>query len=291
MSGNVVVVKLQGINGLIDAVRSNEPLDRVYLAEGDSWFDFPAFRYFPSHVNLLTALNTDDKRTLVLSIANIGDKLKDMADEPQFEAYSKLLTKRFGMLFSGILLSGGGNDLLAHMADMLITPSSATYTEDDCCVAASEKAFFETTTGYLMQLLNARANTPNAQTPVFMHTYAFPTPRPIPTYLGPLLRVNPKGYFYRRFEKLGIHDMDIQRKIVARWLIKWQDILGEIGGKDETFHVIKSCNCLQPASPDWTEPRGDWYDEIHPRPDGFSKVAALFKDPLKEFSQPFDLLL
>ena len=77
------------------------------LAEGDSWFAWSRLDFRPSS-NILEALEFD-RKTLIVNLAYTGDVMRNMGNSATNPALGSELR---GASYDGILLSGGGNDLI-----------------------------------------------------------------------------------------------------------------------------------------------------------------------------------
>lgn len=84
---------------------------RLYLAEGDSWFSFGG-----ATSNLLMGLDSDD--ILIVSCASPGDTMRNISRLGN-EPFWLMLDPQFGVKWDGVLISAGGNDLLADIGLLL----------------------------------------------------------------------------------------------------------------------------------------------------------------------------
>ena len=85
------------------------------LAEGDSWFTLGGV----PQCNLLRSMNELPFDSVIVTLADPGDKIRDMADIGDNPNLRKAMSQRFGYSWDVILLSGGGNDLIAYAKDLV----------------------------------------------------------------------------------------------------------------------------------------------------------------------------
>src|SRR5438874_3608775 len=117
------------------------------LAEGDSWFTLGGL---PTS-NLLFSLQFQ-ANTIIANCALPGDTIRHMSEISNNRELQAALSARFGYAFDAILLSGGGNDLIDRIHDILLTPGQipAHVTDPaDYCDQAQVAAFLtDVTRGY-----------------------------------------------------------------------------------------------------------------------------------------------
>ena len=93
----------------------------ILILEGDSWFDLPS-----THYDLADALW--ERRYAVLSVAQHGDTLENMAFNGQLSEIAMQFRKsaQYGKYPTAILLSAGGNDIIASNFAFLMNHSEST---------------------------------------------------------------------------------------------------------------------------------------------------------------------
>jgi hypothetical protein len=258
------------------------PIDPEYawhfLAEGDSWFTIGAI---PSS-NLLFDLKLA-KWTRVLSIAYPGDTIVNMSDLAGNKDLRKFLVKTgFNYPFHALLLSGGGNDVI-DAAKKIIKPGKAptgsVEPDDYIDQAALNAKLGEIQKGYA-QIVKLRDSEKSLSqgSPVFVHTYDYPTPRNAPaTFVGAIPVLGP--WLYPVFKDTGL-DIGLQQRIVnrvmdalAQALLALDSVHGDPDKSLPAFHVIDTRNTLVQANPSEIGNSNDWLNEIHPNHDGYRKVA------------------
>ena len=89
-----------------------EQFDARFIAEGDSWFSLNALpmNFFTAD-NLLNHLRFPGS-ALIAQMANPGDTIRRMSDWTRNPAFRQALRHGYGPGVDGILVSGGGNDLI-----------------------------------------------------------------------------------------------------------------------------------------------------------------------------------
>ncbi|WP_194726339.1 SGNH/GDSL hydrolase family protein [Noviherbaspirillum malthae] len=250
--------------------------DITILAEGDSWFSWGELNLMPSS-NILEQLRFP-KRSLVVNYAYAGDTTRRIVD---FFTNGAFFVEMRSQRYSAILLSGGGNDLIDALYDPTADkplilkrsehsdPSSPNaYIDAEALdrlmhyISANFKAIFD----YRKQEPAA-----NLHTPIFLHTYDYPTPRNAPAELlghpmrGPwllpaLVAVNAPEQLYN----------DITRLVFDRLA----ETLLSLADESEGIYVVDTRASLAPAADHSTGSDGDWLNEIHPNIQGYEKIAA-----------------
>lgn len=258
------------------SVESPEYAHRI-LAEGDSWFSVGAI---PAS-NLLYELRFA-KPTILLSLANPGDTIRNMSDIAGNDALRRLLVDRkMRTAWSAILLSGGGNDLIDRANALIRRPAGVgTDPADYVDPAALASLVADVQQGY--RTIAALRDHPDSLcqgAPIVTHRYDYPTPRPSPAqFIG----VPVKGpWLYPAFERLQIGRDDVRREVSDFLLDRLGDAIAALEAEIPNFHVVETRNTLVRAAPDATLTSGDWQNEIHPSVSGYRKLAALVAPALE----------
>ncbi len=220
---------------------------RRYLAEGDSWFSLGGWTG-----NLLMALDAHD--VLIVNCAYPGDTLADLGGG----MFSALLRAADGVpAWDGILLSGGGNDLLRG-SSRYIVPDPAAPVDDD----ALFEALADVERDMLALVRQCRARAPGV--PIWLHTYDYPP-------------VSRRWRWWRAGPWVSpvLRAARIDRS-------KWDGIAATlIDGLAERLHalaadhagvaVVDTRGCLGAA---------DWRNEIHPTPSGYHALSRIWRTAL-----------
>ncbi len=252
-----------------DPVALQEP---AIFAEGDSWFS----KFFPARNNLLDALDLR-RNAQVFDHSWSGDQAVDMLVGNRLAGLKDYFDT---FRFHAILLSAGGNDVIAGIGSMLDGNGNASRLVD----AEVGKRFDELET-LIRAFCDARATSVlNAATPILIHAYDRMTPRDAPVIhlgIGPWVRP--------RLVAAGVTAPNAQKRIVDDLLGRWfQRLLQMVtaGNAIAALHVLHTQGTLDEADSASTGRSGDWEDEIHPTRGGFRKITTQFYNPLLDMLIP-----
>lgn len=254
------------------------------LAEGDSWFHIGGLTGFGKARNVIDELNFNNHHTMVCNMAMSGDTMSNMADRmgsPYF--YTMLKTYKWDC----IVLSAGGNDLI----DSLSKEGGYRYKNKTLAILQANpqgaealdyiniehlNLFCEALFKHYQKFIEKKKKTQNSDTPVFVHTYDYPTPRNSPARM--------------KFAKIGpwiypvLKECDVPK-------VYWQEIVDKIFAElaktlislddSDHFTVVKTFGLLERAEPDTKGNSNDWLNEIHPNAKGIKKIANAFNEKLK----------
>lgn len=249
-----------------------------FLAQGDSWFSFGAFP------PMLTT-NLFDKMSLAtaacaINCASPGMKLHRMTNTTRERNFLNLLNGNVARRWSGLLISGGGNDLIEAAQVGPSKPAHlrllATQTEwrplpdgDRYLSEAGWQTFADHLKAVFVELLKQRDKKPvNSGIPVIVHTYDVATPRNSSAGLG----AGP--WLFPTMKAFGIPEPD-WIAVSAALSQRLSGLLAEIAAADPvaSIHVVDTLGTLQPASTDDRGPTQDWQNEIHPTGRGYRTLA------------------
>jgi hypothetical protein len=243
------------------------------LAEGDSWFSLGSI---PAH-NLLMELRFE-KRVIVIDLAYPGDEVRKMFRRmwDYGAEFASMLTMRSIWRWDAILMSGGGNDLIAAFPHLLradidpahVDPTRPQDLVDPAALALLERYLIESYRGFVE--CRDRAGSPNAGVPMIVHTYDYPTPNDAPALAFGLPISGP-----------WIHPLLNGRVPQAAWqpltdylLDRVAQTLLALAGELPNFHVVDTRGTLVRAALGAQGESNDWENEIHPNAGGYRKVAA-----------------
>jgi len=243
----------------------------LILAEGDSWFTIGGL-FAP---NLLMSLRFH-RDTLILDCASPGDTIVHMSALARNHVYKEAL--RYDYAWDAILLSGGGNDLIERADEIILDKSQRQGRRirgpADYCEPEQLGRLIEDVQQGFRTLVSVRdaADGPAGTTPIFTHTYDYPTARNAPARfivatLGP--------WIYRALTRSVVPERDWVRLTDYLFDQLAEGIL-ELGRRPhglENFHVIDTRNTLVRAAAGTVGDSGDWLNEIHPNEDGYGKLA------------------
>ncbi|WP_374593641.1 hypothetical protein [Aquabacterium sp.] len=254
---------------------------RKFLAAGDSWFSIGALN-LAKQSNLLYEMEFSST-CAVVHCGSPGDspsRLDDRARDPCFMA---LLTGRQARRWDGLLISGGGNDLILALGTtpigtpprqrLLLTQpewGDAGLGTDRYISEDGWAAFATYIRANLDDLIKLRDSGINHGVPIFMHTYAYLTPRHAPAVRGTKAWVAP-----------ALHDHGIPP---ADWTATCHNLQGRLADlllacagdqrRYPNLHVFDTTTVpLLPASPSSTGESGDWMNETHLAWRGYEKLA------------------
>jgi hypothetical protein len=239
-----------------------EPL--YMLSVGDSWFDYPLVGNgpLPGQTDIIAQLESmGAQNPLIANVAHWGYATTDELSLPKQERMVQTLQDKDNWSDSGkpdaILISGGGNDIAGDNFCIYLDFNDGHSTGLNLArfagVIDSIKASY-------LDLFSFRDQyAPNV--PIFGHCYDFPTPNGVhPICTGPWLQ---PSLAYR-----GWTNVPAGANIIKSALQQFRTLLtGFASTPAYNFHLVPTQGTLKP---------GDWANELHPTPDGFSAMAKLF---------------
>lgn len=260
------------------------------LAEGDSWFSITATR-LPSD-SLLHALRLP-RHAAIVNCAAPGHTLQRMVDRHADGSCERLLcAPRLAPVWDAVLLSAGGNDLIAAAATPLTDDAGLPTPEARRLLRSSDEvghasaasdwiseAGWALLAAHLRQhfavFVGWRNRGPSAARPLLLHTYATPVARP--SGAGRARR----GWLYPSLLRYGV-PAAWQQPVTELLFMRLRQLLLDFDADSGTaeavpgVHVFDSAaqDTLEPASPDAAGPSGDWINEIHLTPSGHAKLGS-----------------
>jgi hypothetical protein len=259
------------------------------LAEGDSWFTLGTLNPFKNS-NLLQELSFV-KSHITVSCAQPGDTLSKMVDWRRDPRFTQLLAGRMARHWDGILLSAGGNDLIAAIKTPATAGSAPVPLDRRLLRTAAEwgspaegaaryasQAGWQTFADHMRQnfdeLVKLRDGSINAGRPMFMHGYAVPTPRNAGVSLGPI-KAGP--WLLPGLVSYGIPPGADRLALARHFIERLRDLLKSIAADSLRYpntHFFDSTQVpVVPADAASEGDSGDWINEIHLNKSGCRKVA------------------
>lgn len=261
------------------------------LAEGDSWFSITTFGRYSS--NLLAELRLP-RSSAIINCAAPGATLQRMVDRRADPQCAQLLRGKKARYWDAILLSAGGNDLIAAAATPLDAGPDGSLTPAEqrlVCVpaeagagASAEDWISEPGWTRLAAHLREefarfvawRDEGPSGSRPLLLHTYATPVVRRAGE------AGSTRGWLYPALLACGVPKA--WRQPVADLLFERLRVLlllldADRGGPDALprVHVFDSAAVpLVPANPESRGRSGDWINEIHLTAGGYRKLGLAF---------------
>jgi hypothetical protein len=263
------------------------------LAQGDSWFSIGALP--PTKTTRILAELRLLRSTVIVNCAYPGAVLHRMTDTTRSPQFRRLLTGRLASKWHLILLSGGGNDLIAAVGApptagpaqrLLRTPverGPGASTAADYISAAGWATFSDHIGTVFNQLVDLRDSGINRTTPLVWHNYARVMPRPAPAGLGfgPWLLPALDAYAVPPSDRLGVADELLTR---LRSLLDALSAARWARDPNCGVHVVDSMGAgVALADADSGAESGDWVNEIHLTRGGYKKCAVAWQqtiDPL-----------
>jgi lysophospholipase L1-like esterase len=257
------------------------------VAEGDSWFTLGSI----PDMNLLQELEFE-ARGAVVNLAYPGDEASAMRKAlgasgtrrvdvwaSQFGAF---VADRAAYPYQAILLSAGGNDLISAVPHLLrrgidygaIDPAQPRDLVDADRLAQFD-AFLKANLTGIVEFVREHGG-PNRDTPIFTHTYDYPTPNDAPaTILG--ARVG-SSWLFPRLTEAALP--------TSHWVTLTDFLLDHLAGLLTSldlpdFHVVRTLGTIERAALGATGDSGDWDNEIHPNRRGYHKLAAKLARKIK----------
>ncbi|MBN2482281.1 MAG: SGNH/GDSL hydrolase family protein [Bacteroidales bacterium] len=271
-----------------------EPGNKIILAEGDSWFEFPVF------VRDIIDWLQKRKDYAVYSLAYGGDWLANILYQGEYVEGLPVHTPDV------FLISGGGNDLVSknRLTTMMINPlkdpvtePSKDYIESVRLKISNEEEVQRILRGKCYQtrefkslinvirlqyeLMFSNIFTKYPDLKIITHGYDYPIPdRNI--HIGfnllhwhqPLMnRLTCNGkWLYQSFMLKGITDPELQQCILRTMIFDFNEMLIRIAqktGYKNLFHIDCRGICKR---------KDDWYDELHPQSMIFKRIAQKYQE-------------
>lgn len=244
------------------------------LAEGDSWYGWAHLNLDPSS-NILEQLDFRDS-TVIVNLAYSGDVIRNMSDAA---SNSLFFFELQGQRYHAMLLSGGGNDLIDALnpdngQPAIIAPRgrkrpdvAASYVNATALKALTDDVL----ASYRRIVAQRDASASNADTPIVLHTYDYPTPRNAKAtfmgspVVGPWLLPSMKRAAVPTSLYRGVSDMVFDALADA--------LVDNLHQPPEGVYVVDTRNTLTRAKPRTTGLSGDWINEIHPDAYGYALMG------------------
>lgn len=232
--------------------RFNSVLARGYdgpiiVSEGDSWFQYPLL--------LKDTIDHVMDRYAVLSLGAAGDLLKRMADKQE---YTRALQETGAEI---LLLSGGGNDLVAGGALAAhLEEFHPDLKPEDYLLPSFQALLDDALTHYARMFHQVRNGFPHVS--ILCHGYDYPVP-------------NRDRWLGKPMESRGIRDRSLQKAIAACMMDHFNRRLRRLS---KTMPHVTYIDCRGVV--------GDhrWHDGLHPTDEGYGDVAAKFLREIRKLA-------
>lgn len=257
-----------------------------FLAEGDSWFTIGTLNPFKNS-NLLFEM-AFSQTACAVNCATPGDTLSHMSEMNGDPRFTGLLGGPQARFWDAIIMSCGGNDVIDALASPAVDAQGLPVPADRRLLLTAGEwgppemgaqrylsdGGWRTFCTYLQSnfehVIALRDSGPSAGRPIFVHGYAFPTPRPSGAGLGSGPWLLPPLQAYGIPPQDGI--------VLARELLtRLAALLAEMAADQVRFpglHFFDSTVIpVDAALPDAPGVSGDWVNEIHLTSAGCRKIA------------------
>lgn len=222
------------------------------VEEGDSWFQYPLLLD-----DIIDQLGRDDDKA-IFSLSGAGDLLGDMAARRE---YLEALEQTAAQV---MLLSGGGNDLLGggRFGSFLLPFSEGKTAKDLLNMPLFEVELRRATEAYRRILTEIRQRFPTVR--VFGHAYDVPHAQNGGRWIGgPLTE--------RRIP------LDMGRSVIELVLDRFAEQLLALQREFANFRFVDLRGKVDRGRP-------SWFDELHPKNQGYGRAAQAFRDAIGEMA-------
>ena len=246
---------------------ANRPL--VFLAYGDSWFDYPLIDNGPflsdtdviHHLRQMGSVNP-----LIVNMSHHGDSTVDEMSLPKQQRVIATLQDSTNWLDTGkpdaILFSGGGNDIAGEQF-LIYLQTKTRATGNGLAVDRFERMLDGVEASYLDLFAFRDEHAPGV--PIFGHCYDFGIPDGRhPICAGPWISPSLKFAGYNVAEG---------RMIVRDCLERFKARLNALATVPANNYTL--------VDTQGTLTDDEWANELHPKDDGFGKIADRFLTALR----------
>ncbi|HEX5683241.1 MAG TPA: Dyp-type peroxidase [Ideonella sp.] len=263
-------------SGYAEEETSQRPL---LLAEGDSWFDHWSQ---PGLSNLLTPLR-DSHGYEIDEVATAGDTLKAISQPAQLDELAQRMRRLRGRGLTprAILLSAGGNDIVARAADgrtvleRMLNKKAAGVTQG--LDEAKAKHFVGNLRKLLEQVLHRidrerKEYFPASPPPIVLHGYAYP----VPDGRGALGQLG--NWLLPAFQRQGwADDPTACQSAMERLIDLLNEMLSSVAAVGANVLYVDLRETLRN---EFTDYRQAWANELHPTVEGYAALAAIFHESI-----------
>jgi hypothetical protein len=264
-----------------------ERFSKKCLAQGDSWFSIGGLPPWAT-TNLLFQM-VFSQSACIVNCALPGKQLAHMFDTSSQRRFLRLLRGRLAFEWDAILISGGGNDLI----DAASSPPSATLQTRLLLKSDEWDANLPAATRYLStpgwntftthmaavfeRLLTESSKGPNQATPIVFHSYDVAVPRDAGAGLG----AGP--WLHKAFESFGVPAVD-RTDAAVELLTRLRDFLARMvtDHPGAGLTLVDTLGTVARASAQSGGASGDWENEIHPTPHGYSLLAQRWRPVVEQ---------
>ena len=274
-----------------------------FLAEGDSWFTIGTLNP-AKNSNLLFEMAFEETNCAV-NCAMPGDTLRRMVTMNRDPRFIALLAGHIAETWDALIVSAGGNDLIdALSVGPLDAAGRAVAPELRLLLTEAERgpgelgasryisrAGWQTFAGYLRanveHLVRLRDGGPSRGRPIFMHCYAYPTPRPAGGGRGPRPGGGAGGQATWNPALQAYAVPPEERSALARLLIdQLAALLLGMAADPARFPGLDCFDsraiAIDAAAEGSEGESGDWINEIHLTRRGYDKLARAWAQHIEQ---------
>ncbi|MCP4902306.1 MAG: hypothetical protein GY906_35515 [bacterium] len=249
--------------------------ERILVAEGDSWFDYPG-------TDVLEELE-EVYDYEVVSVAHAGDTIESMAyQDKQYEKLSHKLGKLAGKGKKpmAVLLSGGGNDIAGKEFELLLNHAgSGLSTLNEDIVRGFIDVRLKTAWIELISIVGGLCENHFDQRdiPIVLHGYGYAVPdgRGFWGGWGPL----PGPWLEPGFECKGYEVLSDNTSTVQTLIDRFNTMVESLPDEPEFEHV-HYVDVRPLLSNNLANYKDHWVNELHPEDEGFALVADEIQETL-----------
>jgi hypothetical protein len=224
------------------------------VSEGDSWFQFPFL--LKDVIDWIS--ESDDYAAWSLDAA--GDTLKNMTSDLNIDKIVNAIIDKRPDIF---LISGGGNDMFADgVFSTLLSPFTPKRTPSEYLNREFDLFIDKIIEHYRKLFEEILRRFPGIK--IICHGYDYVIPRESGIFMG------------NKMQSKNIHNASLQREIMKVAIDRFNEaqkiLVSEHQFRKHVFHV----DCRGAVN------QNNWFDEIHPKSDGFESVANRFKKVIQD---------
>jgi hypothetical protein len=232
------------------------------LAEGDSWFDYPATIQGGVIPRLAMRLGVP-----IHNLAHAGDEVRYMLGVEQREDLAKELERKVGKgkPYDVLLFSGGGNDIVGDPLCLWVRDwDSSVPPAQHVDMARFQTALGLVLAGYEDLVTIRDATSPTTRILLHAYDFAIPTGEGV-CFLGPWLK---PSFDLRDFPELP---NPASAAVVVEMLSVFRARLAAFAGAHSAVTLVETQQTLTAA---------EWANELHPTSGGFEKIVDEFHQAL-----------
>ncbi|MCG3148542.1 MAG: hypothetical protein PCFJNLEI_01986 [Verrucomicrobiae bacterium] len=245
----------------------------ILVAEGDSWFNYPFH-------DVLSELE-DRFGYDISSVAHAGDQIEEMAyGDGQLLAFTRVIEKllRRQTPPKAILLSGGGNDVAGAQFSMFLNHALSPIAGLDFPILEEViNTRIQTAFAAVLTAVTKVCGDLGNPMPILVHGYDYPVPDGRGFWGGGWGLPGP--WLEPGFREKGFKAMDLRISMARNLIDRFNDMLQQLLKLSEFQHVhyVNLRGTLSTGA----DYKNWWDNELHPTHQGFTKIAQMFDNVIK----------